>query len=351
MARLNEFGQPIGDELGSWTPPGPPPADVLVGRTVVVEPLDWSNHGRGLFEAFESAPPSLWTYMTFGPFGEIAQLRKMIEQMIGFPDWSPYAIVVDERPLGFASYLRIQPTDGVIEIGAITLAPRLQKTTPATEALYLMIKNIFDLGYRRCEWKCDALNESSIVAGKRLGFRYEGTFQKATHYKGRNRDTAWLAITDDEWAELEPSFETWLAPDNFDNDGAQKTPLGHHMKRPPGASPIKSINAVTLSVSDMERSVEFYESMGFELAYGGPSASFTSFRVDGQALNLIATTSQSLTGWGRVILYVDDVDEVHRLAVSNGHSPEARPADASWGERYFHLDDPDGHQLSFARPL
>lgn len=116
-------------------------------------------------------------------------------------------------------------------------------------------------------------------------------------------------------------------------------------------SRIQSINAVTLTVSNMRRSVEFYVSLGFELDYGGAEASFTSFRIEGQALNLIQGAPKSPAGWGRVIIYVDDVDRMHELAIGRGYSPEARPADASWGERYFHLDDPDGHQLSFARPL
>ncbi len=114
---------------------------------------------------------------------------------------------------------------------------------------------------------------------------------------------------------------------------------------------IRSINAVTLAVSDMARSVEFYESLGFQLANGGANTGFTSFRIGDQALNLIQAEETTRAQWGRVIIYVDDVDAMYRLAVSAGHEPEATPRDASWSERYFHLDDPDGHQLSFARPL
>lgn len=198
---------------------------MLRGRWVTLEPLHWRAHGPALFEQFDSAPDSLWTYMPFGPFDHQSDLEETIEAMIDYPDWVPYAIVVDGRPLGFASYLRIQPVDGVIEIGAIALAPPLQKSTSATEALYLMIAHAFQLGYRRCEWKCDALNGPSRSAGRRLGFEYEGTFRQATHYKGRNRDTAWFAIIDKDWPGLESAFSKWLSPDNFDEQRTQRQSL------------------------------------------------------------------------------------------------------------------------------
>jgi RimJ/RimL family protein N-acetyltransferase len=133
----------------------------------------------------------------------------------------PYAILVDGKPVGFLSYLRIDPRGGVIEIGSIVFAPEMQRTAAATETIFLLIKNAFDLGYRRCEWKCDDLNAPSRRAAERFGFIYEGTFRKATHYKGRNRDTAWYAITDDEWPQVERAFARWLAPDNFDTGGRQ----------------------------------------------------------------------------------------------------------------------------------
>jgi RimJ/RimL family protein N-acetyltransferase len=133
---------------------------------------------------------------------------------------------VDHHAVGFAAYLRIQPRDGVIEIGSIVFSPRLQRTTAATEAIYLMLRNVFALGYRRCEWKCDDLNAPSRAAADRLGFTYEGTFRQATHYKGRNRDTAWYAIVNREWPALDGVFQRWLAPDNFDDDGVQRQSLG-----------------------------------------------------------------------------------------------------------------------------
>lgn len=226
MPQVNSFGQTVGDGLDGWEAPAHPPLRPLPGRTATLEPLDWSTHGEPLFECLSNAPDSLWTYMTFGPFAEASQMRSTVEWMLRQHDWLPYAIVVEGQPLGFAAYLRINPADGVIEIGSIVFAPELQRTTGATESLYLMIKNVFDLGYRRCEWKCDDLNEPSRRAGARLGFRYEGTFRKATHYKGRNRDTAWFSITDEEWPVLQTAFSAWLSPDNFDERGHQLKRLG-----------------------------------------------------------------------------------------------------------------------------
>jgi RimJ/RimL family protein N-acetyltransferase len=199
MPGMNEHGQPIGADLVGWAPPATPTAVTLTGRTVTLEPLEWETHGETLFAGFASAPDSLWTYMSYGPFADVNEFRAMLEMMIADSDWLPFAIVVEGRPLGFASYLRIRPRDGAIEIGSIALSPMLQRSTAATEALYMLMRNAFDLGYRRCEWKCDHLNGPSRSAADRLGFTYEGTFRQATHYKGRNRDTAWYAIIDKEW--------------------------------------------------------------------------------------------------------------------------------------------------------
>lgn len=163
--------------------------------------------------------------MTFGPFDGYAEFSSTLQSLLDPPDWSAYALIVDQRPMGFACYLRVNPGDGVIEIGSIVFSPALQRTTAATEAMHLMIGHVFDLGYRRCEWKCDALNEPSRRAATRLGFTYEGTFRQATHYKGRNRDTAWYSIIDAEWPPLARAFTDWLSQENFDEDGRQKTTI------------------------------------------------------------------------------------------------------------------------------
>jgi RimJ/RimL family protein N-acetyltransferase len=192
---------------------------------VTLVPLDAARDCHALFECFSKAPDSLWTYMAFGPFDTVGDLERTLASFVGYQDWLPYTILVDRRAVGFASYLRIQPRDGVIEIGSIAFSPQLQRTTAATEAIYLMLHNVFELGYRRCEWKCDDLNAPSRAAADRLGFTFEGTFRQATHYKGRNRDTAWYAIVNREWPALNAAFQKWLAPDNFDDGGGQRKSL------------------------------------------------------------------------------------------------------------------------------
>ena len=225
MTTTNEFGQPVGIPLGTWESPPFPPRNELAGRTVTLIPLDPARDCDALFESFSEAPASLWTYMPFGPFDTVGDLETTLASLVGYEDWLLYAILVDRRAVGFASYLRIQPSDGVIEIGSIAFSPQLQRTTAATEAIYLMLRNVFELGYRRCEWKCDDLNAPSRAAADRLGFTYEGTFRHATHYKGRNRDTAWYAIVNREWPALDAAFQKWLAPDNFDEGGGQRQSL------------------------------------------------------------------------------------------------------------------------------
>ena len=217
-----------------------PSSSGLVGTLVGLEPLESAIHTEGLFAAFAAAPPSLWTYMTIGPFKNPDELASALDAMTGHPDRQSYAITVDGDAVGFASYLRIDQRSGVLEIGSIALSPSLRRTRAATEAFYLMIDHSFDLGYRRCEWKCDALNAASRSAVERLGFRYEGTFRQATHYKGRNRDTAWFAITDADWEPLRTAFRTWLSTDNFDDEGGQRTSLGELRARAAAARSTRS---------------------------------------------------------------------------------------------------------------
>ncbi len=228
MAILNEFGQPIGPDIETWVPPSFPPHEPFQGSYVRLEPLV-AEHAKGLLESLGPTPESLWTYMSMGPLKSEADVADAIEQMCGFVDRQPYAIEVDDKLLGFLSYLRIDPPGGVIEIGSITFAPQLQRTRAATETIYLMIDRAFELGYRRCEWKCDDLNLPSRSAAERFGFQYEGTFRKATHYKGRSRDTAWYAIVDSDWPAIKDTYIEWLAPGNFDDDGCQIRSLGEFM--------------------------------------------------------------------------------------------------------------------------
>ncbi len=224
MSQVNEYGQPVGDDLGDWNPPPFPKPATLEGAYATLQPLE-ARHALALHPTLGGDDDSLWTYMSIGPFPTEPEMRSTFESLIDKSDWLPFVVLVDGEPAGFLSYLRIDPSGGVIEIGSIVFGSGMQRTTAATEAIYLLIEYAFDLGYRRCEWKCDDLNEPSRRAAERFGFRYEGTFRKATHYKGRNRDTAWYAITDDDWPQVKQGFTRWLAPENFEADGSQRQGL------------------------------------------------------------------------------------------------------------------------------
>ena len=225
--RTNEFGQPIGDAV-DWEPrPVVEPAR-LVGRTCRIEPLA-EEHFADLFEALcVRSAPRTWTYIAVGPFEDPADLTAWLRALLADPASVPHAICLpDGRAVGVASYLRLDACNGSVEVGGIVMAEELQRTTPATEAMYLMMRHPFeDLGYRRYEWKLDALNAASRRAAERLGFRYEGRFRNALVYKGRNRDTDWLSITDAEWPAVKERLEAWLAPENFGDDGRQIEALG-----------------------------------------------------------------------------------------------------------------------------
>ncbi|MCP5088283.1 MAG: GNAT family N-acetyltransferase [Rhodobacteraceae bacterium] len=213
-----------GESLPDWAPPQAPAGEVLRGHYAVLEPLDADRHTADLYAAnCTDTKGAIWDYMPYGPFSSQASYHKWVRGMAGQDDPFFYAIKNLEtgRFCGVASYLRIKPAGGSIEVGHINFAPPLQRTKAATEAMYLMMKWAFGAGYRRYEWKCDALNIRSRRAGQRLGLSYEGVFRQATVVKGRNRDTAWLAAIDKEWPALQAAFAAWLAPSNFDADGRQ----------------------------------------------------------------------------------------------------------------------------------
>lgn len=223
---INHLGQPIGFTLPEWQACPRPDRRMLAGRFARLEPLDAATHGNDLWNAFASdAEGRCWTYMPFGPFDERAGFAAFLAAMSQGDDPVYYAIVDQARgtAVGIASFMRIQPEHGVIEVGGIAFAPVLQMTPAATEAMFLMMAHAFDdLGYRRYEWKCDALNAASRRAAARLGFRYDGLFEQAIVYKGRNRDTAWFSILDRDWPKVKRGFETWLSPENFDAGGRQR---------------------------------------------------------------------------------------------------------------------------------
>jgi RimJ/RimL family protein N-acetyltransferase len=224
----NHLGQPIGFAIPNWTPPPRPPRAALAGRFCRLEPLDVARHAADLFAANSvNSDGRMWTYMGYGPFDHFDDYAAWAQQMSGSEDPLFYAIidVSTGKAVGVASYLRIDPANGSIEVGHIAYAPALQRTAAATEAMYLLMRQAFNLGYRRYEWKCDALNAPSRAAAQRLGFSFEGIFRQAVIYKGRNRDTAWYAVIDQEWPALAAAFEQWLDPANFDSQGQQRTRL------------------------------------------------------------------------------------------------------------------------------
>ena len=233
--RRNEFDQPIGAPLPDWRPVPMPPYTPMVGAYCRVEPIDHARHADALFEAFrEDAEGQNWTYLADAPVPDRADFDPWMEGRCRSRDPMFHAIVdpVDGRAAGIASFMRIDPKIGSIEVGAINFAPRLQRTRLATEAMYLMMRRVFDeLGYRRYEWKCDALNAPSRRAAERIGFTYEGLFRQATIYKSRNRDTAWYAILDSEWPAIKAGFEAWLDPANFDAAGKQRAGLSDLIAR------------------------------------------------------------------------------------------------------------------------
>lgn len=224
----NHLGQPIGAPLPNWNPPPRPRREPLRGRFGFLVPLEADRHAADLFAANgRDTSGTGWTYLAYGPFATLDDYRAWMESTCRGDDPFFYAIIdgATKKAVGVASYLRIDPKGGAIEIGHIRFSPQLQRTPLATEAIYLMIDQAFDLGYRRCEWKCDALNTPSRTAAQRLGFSFEGIFRQATVYKQRNRDTAWYSIIDSEWPTLKMDFARWLAPENFDERGVQRQPL------------------------------------------------------------------------------------------------------------------------------
>ena len=228
MAHVNELGQPIGFPLPRWRAPPPPPREPMAGRYCRVEPIDPARHGRELHDANMRDPSGrAFTYLGVGPFPTCESYLTWLETSCLDDDPLFHAIVdtASGRAVGVASFMRIDTRNGVIEVGHINYSPLLQRTRAATEAMYLMMKRTFELDYRRYEWKCDALNAASRAAAQRLGFSYEGIFRQAVVYKGRNRDTAWYAMIDAEWPQIDAAFTRWLDPANFDADGRQRTSL------------------------------------------------------------------------------------------------------------------------------
>ena len=199
----NERGQSIGEPLANWTPRPFPPRTALIGTYCHVEPLNTARHAAALFRVIgdPAADNGRWTYLPYGPFGDYKSFLEWLQNMERTADPAMNVIVDSEgQAQGMAAFMRIDQANGVIELGHLNFSASIQRTRVATEAMFLMMRRAFDeLGYRRCEWKCDSLNEPSRRAACRLGFVYEGVFRQAVVYKQRNRDTCWLSMTDAEW--------------------------------------------------------------------------------------------------------------------------------------------------------
>jgi len=206
-----------------WKPVAPPAPVTLQGRTVTLDPLKAGRHTEALWEAVRGHD-ELWAWLADGPYPDESGLRQSLVQKESGSAALFFALIPKSSAsaAGYASYMRIDQANGVVEVGNILMTPALQRTTAATEAMYLMARHVFeDLGYRRYEWKCNALNEPSRRAALRYGFTYEGIFRQHMIVKGQSRDTAWFSLLDHEWPARKRAFEAWLDPANFDAEGRQ----------------------------------------------------------------------------------------------------------------------------------
>ncbi len=228
-----QTGQPIGLPVDT-TPAQRPGPVALKGRYGRLEKLK-AEHSADLWQAFGGHDP-VWTYIsTDGPFATEAEFTPFIAKRAAASDPYAYAIIdLADRAVGYVTLLRIEPEMRVIEVGHVLYSPKLQRTPLGTETQYLLARYVFEtLGYRRHEWKCNALNAASRRAALRYGFVYEGTFRQHLIAKGRNRDNAWFSMLDSEWPERKKNFERWLAPENFDAKGIQRVSLGALNGSPP----------------------------------------------------------------------------------------------------------------------
>jgi RimJ/RimL family protein N-acetyltransferase len=231
---------PLGAPVPGWLPRQLPPLEAISGRFCRVEPIDSTRHGEALHSAYAADREGhLWTYLPWGPYSGPEELCARIDAVRASGVRPEYALIdlASGKPFGQASYLNIDPDAGSIEVGGIVYAPAFQREIAATEAMYLMMQRVFDeLGYRRYAWQCNSLNARSRAAATRLGFTFEGVWRQANVHKGRNRDTAWFSILDSEWPMIKAAFERWLAPENFNAEGRQRSRLSALTAAAPGTT-------------------------------------------------------------------------------------------------------------------
>jgi RimJ/RimL family protein N-acetyltransferase len=226
---------PIGPSIDAH-PAKRPERVTLEGQWVTLVPLDAAAHAKALYEGSngDAAREAVWTYLFDGPYASLDEFRANLEAKARSTDPLFFAVIDNSSgsALGYQTLMRIDAANRVIEVGNIMYAPSMQRTPGGTQAQYLLARYVFDeLGYRRYEWKCNALNAPSRRAAERFGFTFEGIFRQHMIVKGRNRDTAWFAMLDSEWPARKSAYERWLAPDNFDSDGRQKVALSALMPK------------------------------------------------------------------------------------------------------------------------
>ena len=216
---------PVGDAVPGWSARPWPPGVTLVGRTAVLEALS-SSHVEDLTAAWGATDEAHWAYLPLHRPEGTAEVAAVVSGMVDDPEWVSYAVLVGGRAAGVLSLMRVDPANGSIEVGAVIFGAPLVRTVASTEAQRLLMGHVFDdLGYRRLEWKCNALNAPSRAAALRLGYSFEGVFRQAMVVKGRNRDTAWFSVLDREWPAVRDRLDAWLDPANFDAGGVQRRGL------------------------------------------------------------------------------------------------------------------------------
>lgn len=233
MNQFNQFGQPVGEKLLDWQPRQHPERVELKGHYCSLTPLR-PEHAAALFTAYQLAEDTRsWTWLLREPDANAEDFTAWVESVCELSDPMHFTVIDNQTqaPVGTLALMRIDPKNGVIEVGHVHFSPLLSRTPMSTEAQYLLMRYVFDeLGYRRFEWKCNSLNEPSRRAALRLGFQYEGRFRQALVVKGHNRDTDWFSIIDTEWKALDRAFQNWLAADNFSADGKQLRSLENWRK-------------------------------------------------------------------------------------------------------------------------